>query len=152
MISCTEVIHFFVQRFTAPLASGTRGKLTVLAEATLDYNVSMPLSAYKPYDDHLFPPASRMSLTLHSKSKPPPKPKGKKKMSEEETPGIDIGSGDQSEDLVTHSFRKPGHPMLAVTMIPKKDRIIDGDAIEKWDYILRHLFVLKKSTIAKALP
>jgi len=112
----------------------------------------MPLSAYKPYDDHLFPPASRMSLTLHSKSKPPPKPKGKKKTGEGETVGIDVGSGDQGEDLVTHSFRKPGHPMLAVTMIPKKDRIIDGDAIEKWDYILRHLFVLKKSTIAKALP
>jgi len=59
---------------------------------------------------------------------------------------------DQDEDLVTMSFRKPGHPMLAVTMTPKKERIIDGDAIDKWDYILRHLFVLKKSPITKALP
>jgi len=133
----------------------------VLAEATLDYNVSMPVSAYKPYNDHLFPPPVRIPPTLHPKpKKEPPKPKGKKKRNKEEEEEEIVGgkddavsiSMDQDEDLVTKSFRKPGHPMLAVTMTPKKERIIDGDAIERWDYILRHLFVLKKSTIAKALP
>ncbi|KAF8332103.1 S-adenosyl-L-methionine-dependent methyltransferase [Cantharellus anzutake] len=130
------------ERLSSPLSSTTRGKLTVLAEATLDYTISVPMSAYKPYDDHLFPPPVRIPPSLLSKPKKEPR---RKKKEEDGTLGDEEGG-------VTMAFRRPGHPMVAVTMTPRRERIIEGDAIERWDYILRHLFVLKKSTVAKALP
>ncbi|KAF8577315.1 S-adenosyl-L-methionine-dependent methyltransferase [Ramaria rubella] len=48
--------------------------------------------------------------------------------------------------------RKPGHPMVTATFLPLKKQIIQPTMLDKWDYCLRRLFVLKITELRKALP
>ena len=47
--------------------------------------------------------------------------------------------------------RKLGHPMVGVNVLPHEDQIIGRAMLEKWDYCLRKLFVLKGHTLKDAI-
>jgi len=43
--------------------------------------------------------------------------------------------------------RKIGHPMVGVNVLPHEEQVIGTAMLEKWDYCLRKLFVLKGQTL-----
>ncbi|KZT71045.1 S-adenosyl-L-methionine-dependent methyltransferase [Daedalea quercina L-15889] len=47
--------------------------------------------------------------------------------------------------------RKVGYPFVALNIIPHADQIIDKGLLEKWDYCLRRLFVLKGTPLKRAI-
>ncbi|GJJ06511.1 hypothetical protein Clacol_000703 [Clathrus columnatus] len=47
--------------------------------------------------------------------------------------------------------RKAGHPMVASTFMPLPEQHIGSDALDEWDYCLRRLYVLKNTTLDKAV-
>ncbi|KZT00848.1 S-adenosyl-L-methionine-dependent methyltransferase [Laetiporus sulphureus 93-53] len=47
--------------------------------------------------------------------------------------------------------RKPGYPLVAMNIIPHAKQIIASGMLEKWDYCLRRLFVLKSTPLKKAI-
>jgi transcription factor 1 len=47
--------------------------------------------------------------------------------------------------------RKLGHPMVAVNVLPREEQVIGEAMLEKWDYCLRRLFVLKGQTLKTAI-
>ncbi|KAF8315921.1 S-adenosyl-L-methionine-dependent methyltransferase [Clavulina sp. PMI_390] len=56
-------------------------------------------------------------------------------------------------DTFLQRARKPGHPMVGITMVPRHwdEQPIVGSKIDQWDFVLRSAFVLKKSPIKKAM-
>jgi len=56
-----------------------------------------------------------------------------------------IGSDRRSEN------RRPGHPLVALNIIPHEEQLITKGMLEKWDYCLRRLFVLKSTPVRKAI-
>ncbi|KIJ49434.1 hypothetical protein M422DRAFT_246523 [Sphaerobolus stellatus SS14] len=52
----------------------------------------------------------------------------------------------------TPAARKPGKPMVLATVKPKETQRILPNMADKWDFVLRHLFVLKTTELRKALP
>ena len=47
--------------------------------------------------------------------------------------------------------RKLGHPMVGVNVLPHEEQVIGTAMLEKWDYCLRKLFVLKGHTLKAAI-
>jgi transcription factor 1 len=47
--------------------------------------------------------------------------------------------------------RKVGHPMVGVSILPHEDQAIGVAMLEKWDYCLRRLFVLKGQSLKVAI-
>ena len=47
--------------------------------------------------------------------------------------------------------RMPGHPMVGVNVLPHEEQVIGNDMLEKWDYCLRRLFVLKGQSLKTAI-
>jgi len=47
--------------------------------------------------------------------------------------------------------RKLGHPMVGVNVLPHEEQIIGAAMLEKWDYCLRRLFVLKGQSLKTAI-
>ncbi|EKM54306.1 uncharacterized protein PHACADRAFT_96901 [Phanerochaete carnosa HHB-10118-sp] len=47
--------------------------------------------------------------------------------------------------------RRIGHPLAAVNVVPHAEQVIAQGLLEKWDYILRRLFVLKSTPLKKAI-
>ncbi|KAF8481486.1 S-adenosyl-L-methionine-dependent methyltransferase [Gautieria morchelliformis] len=110
-------------RIDAPLKKKARCKLSVIAEATTDFRQSLHPGRLKPYDNHFWPPTP---LNIHS----------------------------------LPESRKPGHPMISATFLPLQNQVTHADEclmiqptmLDKWDYCLRRLFVLKTAQLRKALP
>ncbi|KZT43648.1 S-adenosyl-L-methionine-dependent methyltransferase [Sistotremastrum suecicum HHB10207 ss-3] len=48
--------------------------------------------------------------------------------------------------------RRAGHPLVAASFVPKADPVITAATLDKWDFVLRGLFVLKGTSLRKALP
>ncbi|KDQ21536.1 hypothetical protein BOTBODRAFT_150422 [Botryobasidium botryosum FD-172 SS1] len=48
--------------------------------------------------------------------------------------------------------RVPGHPFLALSIIPKADSHIQKENLQEYDFILRNLFIQKSTALGKALP
>ena len=47
--------------------------------------------------------------------------------------------------------RKLGHPLVAVNVLPHEEQVIGKAMLEKWDYCLRRLFVLKGQSLKAAI-
>lgn len=47
--------------------------------------------------------------------------------------------------------RRLGHPMVGVNVLPHEEQVIGTAMLEKWDYCLRKLFVLKGHTLRAAI-
>ncbi|PCH43743.1 S-adenosyl-L-methionine-dependent methyltransferase [Wolfiporia cocos MD-104 SS10] len=47
--------------------------------------------------------------------------------------------------------RRPGYPLVAMNIIPYEDQIIQIGNLDKWDYCLRRLFVLKSTSLKRAI-
>ncbi|CCM06868.1 uncharacterized protein FIBRA_09176 [Fibroporia radiculosa] len=47
--------------------------------------------------------------------------------------------------------RRPGYPLVAMNLIPHDDQLITKGMLEKWDFCLRRLFVLKSTPLKKAI-
>ncbi|EGO25841.1 hypothetical protein SERLADRAFT_369203 [Serpula lacrymans var. lacrymans S7.9] len=47
--------------------------------------------------------------------------------------------------------RRTGTPMVAINIYPHKHQFIKKDMLDKWDYCLRRLFVLKSTALSSAL-
>jgi len=47
--------------------------------------------------------------------------------------------------------RKLGHPMQAINILPLEDTVISKAMLDKWDYCLRRLFVLKSQALRTAI-
>ena len=47
--------------------------------------------------------------------------------------------------------RRVGHPLAAVNVVPHAEQVIAQGMLEKWDYVLRRLFVLKVTPLRKAI-
>jgi transcription factor 1 len=62
-------------------------------------------------------------------------------------------SRDSKFDGAGFRAKRPGHPMMACTLVPKpfNEIPIKGDKIDSWDFVLRNAFVLARSPIKKAL-
>ena len=48
-------------------------------------------------------------------------------------------------------LRKSGAPMVAVNVLPHEEQIMGNAMLEKWDYCLRKLFVLKGQSVKAAI-
>ncbi|OSX66405.1 hypothetical protein POSPLADRAFT_1177873 [Postia placenta MAD-698-R-SB12] len=48
-------------------------------------------------------------------------------------------------------LRKPGHPMVTMNVVPHAEQIITKGMLDKWDYCLRRLFVLKSTPLKRAI-
>jgi len=48
-------------------------------------------------------------------------------------------------------LKKLGHPMVGVNLLPHEQQIIGDAMLEKWDYCLRRLFVLKGQSLKAAI-
>ncbi|KAM5531080.1 hypothetical protein V8D89_015245 [Ganoderma adspersum] len=49
------------------------------------------------------------------------------------------------------SNRKPGQPIYGVTAVPYPEQVIQRGTTDQWDYVLRRLFVLKRTPLKTAL-
>ncbi|KAI1796487.1 S-adenosyl-L-methionine-dependent methyltransferase [Ganoderma leucocontextum] len=49
------------------------------------------------------------------------------------------------------SNRKPGQPMYGITAVPYPEQVIQKGTTDQWDYVLRRLFVLKRTMLKDAL-
>lgn len=47
--------------------------------------------------------------------------------------------------------RRRGSPFLAINVLPHDEQVIDKGMLNKWDYVLRRLFVLKSTPLRKAI-
>ncbi|GJE94935.1 SAM-dependent methyltransferase [Phanerochaete sordida] len=47
--------------------------------------------------------------------------------------------------------RRIGHPLAAVNIVPLAEQLITPGMLDKWDYVLRRLFVLKSTPFNKAI-
>lgn len=47
--------------------------------------------------------------------------------------------------------RKIGHPMVGINLLPHGEQVIGNAMLEKWDYCLRRLFVLKGQSVKAAI-
>lgn len=47
--------------------------------------------------------------------------------------------------------RRIGHSIAAVNVVPHEGQVITHGLLEKWDYVLRRLFVLKSTPLKKAI-
>ncbi|EPS97236.1 hypothetical protein FOMPIDRAFT_1025135 [Fomitopsis schrenkii] len=47
--------------------------------------------------------------------------------------------------------RRLGYPFVAVNLVPHADQVITPGTLEKWDYVLRRLFVLKSTPLKRAI-
>ena len=112
------------QRSTAePGTRSARCKLSVIAEASAGLSLNLPAKRLLPYDDHFHP-------TVIKSAKPVEPSK----------------SDDRKSDV-----RKLGHPMVGVNLLPHEEQVIGTAMLEKWDYCLRRLFVLKGQTLKTAI-
>ena len=57
-----------------------------------------------------------------------------------------VRSGSSKSDV-----RKLGHPLVGVNMLPHEEQVIKEAMLEKWDYCLRRLFVLKGQSFKAAV-
>ncbi|KAJ3477929.1 hypothetical protein NLI96_g10130 [Meripilus lineatus] len=47
--------------------------------------------------------------------------------------------------------RRVGHPYVSVNVLPYEEQVIERDMLEKWDFVLRRLFVLKGTPLKRAI-
>ncbi|KAI0930327.1 hypothetical protein AcW1_009053 [Taiwanofungus camphoratus] len=47
--------------------------------------------------------------------------------------------------------RRPGHPLVSINIVPHADQFITKGMLDKWDYCLRRLFVLKSTPLKRAI-
>jgi len=103
-------------RVSALITDKPRCKLTIIAEATTDTSVFIPIKSMVPYDDHFHPTATRHT---HIHSIP--------------------------------ENRRFGVPFVAIGIMPLEKQVIDKGMLDKWDYCLRRLFVIKSTPLKTAI-
>ncbi|KLO18360.1 S-adenosyl-L-methionine-dependent methyltransferase [Schizopora paradoxa] len=108
------------ERTSADIKSGTRCKLSVIAEAVSDCTKVVP-SSDMHYNEHFYPPTGVDDEV----------PAKKKRKS---------------------AGRQSGVPYVAVNVEPRAKSFIKPGLLDKWDFILRKLFVLKASPLQKGIP
>lgn len=106
------------QRSSAGLTDIARCKLSVIADATANLSLSLPVGKLLPYDDHFHPTTPK--VTKH---------------------GL----------LAKPEARRIGHPMVGVNILPHEEQVIGVSMLEKWDFCLRRLFVLKTQSLKIAI-
>ncbi|KAF9643790.1 S-adenosyl-L-methionine-dependent methyltransferase [Thelephora ganbajun] len=106
------------QRSSASPTQSARCKLSVIAEASAELSLNLPIGRLLPYDDHFHPTVPK-TASLVASGRP--------------------------------EVRKLGHPMVGVNLLPHEEQVIGDAMLEKWDYCLRRLFVLKGQTLKAAI-
>jgi mitochondrial transcription factor 1 len=48
--------------------------------------------------------------------------------------------------------KRAGHPHVALNVVPLEKPLIRGDMLDKWDYVLRRMFVKKSTSLKKGIP
>ncbi|KAF8902639.1 ribosomal RNA adenine dimethylase-domain-containing protein [Mucidula mucida] len=124
-VSLNMVLGSFVtSRLTAApehKASSTRCKLTLIREATATVREPLPFDATQPFVDHFHPAPGAYRV----------------------------------KTLASIKARKDnkllGLPFQTMVLEPRADEVIRPDLLDKWDYCLRRMFVLKAQPVSRAL-
>ncbi|KAG0700711.1 S-adenosyl-L-methionine-dependent methyltransferase, partial [Suillus ampliporus] len=115
-ISMSYLMHDWVwDRITASTEDLARCKLSVIAQAVSEYNLSIDPPLLLPYNDHFYPDATNPAYTARAEN------------------------------------RRRGTPFVAGTFRPLQHQIIQPGMLDKWDYCLRKLFVLKSTPLKNAI-
>ncbi|KAF9038289.1 S-adenosyl-L-methionine-dependent methyltransferase [Hymenopellis radicata] len=115
---------FLMSRMNAPpvhKSTSTRCKLTLIREATTTIREPLPFDATQPFSDHFHP-----------------------------APGTY-----RAKTLASFGTRKDnkllGLPFQTMTLEPHANELIRPDLLDKWDYCLRRMFVLKAQSVSRGL-
>ncbi|KAG2150847.1 S-adenosyl-L-methionine-dependent methyltransferase [Suillus clintonianus] len=115
-IPMSYVMHDWVwDRISASTEDRARCKLSVIAQAVSEFNLTIDPQLLQPYDDHFFPHAVNPAYSSRTEN------------------------------------RRRGTPFVAGTFRPLEHQIIQPGMLDKWDYCLRKLFVLKCTPLKNAV-
>jgi transcription factor 1 len=129
--------HTF-QRISAPPKGVDRCKLSVTAEASSQFFLSLPPEQLSPFLDHFHPAATTAFGT--SSLRPDNRRRG--------SPFLAV-------NVVPHAEQVCHVPSLTALLLTLLDslgiQVIDKGKMDQWDYILRRLFVLKSRPLRSAI-
>ena len=104
------------QRVSADLTNPARCKLSIIAEATAEMSLSLPVRRLLPHGEHFHPLVVR---------------------------GTKVSKKVDS--------RRTEHWFVAANLLPLEQQVIGDAMLEKWDYCLRRLYVLKGQSLKMAV-
>lgn len=126
LIAVMKRLIFVFQRIDAPIShKALRSKLSVIAQAVSDSNLAVHPHALQPYDDH-WHPASSLKKTRSASTQL------------------------AACNIVPREDRVSGISLYRFPILTFVQPIAPG-MLEKWDYILRRLFVVKAKPFVKAI-
>ncbi|CAE6497326.1 unnamed protein product [Rhizoctonia solani] len=159
-----------VERISSPPRRASRCKLTLVAEATADITPALPDEALEEYDKYFWPQAE---LAVGGKKKTPlprrigqpfvainidpqvegpilPRDEAKELQAQQAVTGATEGAQGLLSDATSESV---------TTTKARKSRSVKKEVVEpstrvtldKWDYVLRQLFILKSTPLEKAI-
>ncbi|KAJ8596602.1 S-adenosyl-L-methionine-dependent methyltransferase [Rhizopogon salebrosus TDB-379] len=115
-IPMSYLMHEWVwERISASTEERARCKLSVIAQAVSEFNLSIDPKVLLPYDNHFYPEATNPAYSSRTEN------------------------------------RRRGTPFVAGTFTPLQHQIIEQGMLDKWDYCLRKLFVLKSTPLKSAI-
>ncbi|OJA09178.1 hypothetical protein AZE42_00675 [Rhizopogon vesiculosus] len=115
-VPMSYLMHEWVwDRISASTEVLARCKLSVIAQAVSEFNLSIVPQLLLPYDDHFYPAGIKPTYSSKTEN------------------------------------RRRGTPFVAGTLRPLEHQIIQPDMLDKWDYCLRKLFVLKSTPLKNAI-
>ncbi|KAG1771801.1 S-adenosyl-L-methionine-dependent methyltransferase [Suillus occidentalis] len=115
-VSMSYLMHDWVwDRISASINDLPRCKLSVIAQAVSEFNLTIDPQLLVPYNDHFYPDAVNPAYTSKTEN------------------------------------RRRGTPFVAGTFRPMEHQIIKPGMLDKWDYCLRKLFVLKSTPLQGAV-
>ncbi|CAE6470221.1 unnamed protein product [Rhizoctonia solani] len=127
-----------VERITSPPPKAARCKLTLIAEATAKLTSALPQEALADYDKYFWPKSE--SMVGGKKKTPLPRRIGQ--------PFVAFNIDPQAEGsiLSREEAKEPQPQQIVATNKP-----ITRVTLDKWDYVLRQLFILKSTPLEKAI-
>ncbi|CAE6457579.1 unnamed protein product [Rhizoctonia solani] len=160
-----------VERISSPPLRSARCKLTLIAEATADLTPAVPNEILEDYDKYFWPKSE--SMVGGKKKTPLPRQIGQPFVAVNIDPRAEgsILSRDEAKELQVRQVvtgATGGAQGLVSDATPSdpfsekrasKARVIKTEAVEpttrvtlnKWDYVLRQLFILKSTPLEKAI-
>ncbi|KAL5638148.1 hypothetical protein ACGC1H_005004 [Rhizoctonia solani] len=127
-----------VERISSPPLRAARCKLTLIAEATADLTPALPQEILADYDKCFWPRSE--SMVGGKKKTPLPRRIGQ--------PFVAVNIDPQAEgSILSRDEAKEPQPQPVIA----SEKPITRVTLDKWDYVLRQLFILKSTPLEKAI-
>lgn len=144
-----------VERIQSPPLTTPRCKLTLVAEATSELSPALPDEMLEDYDAVFFPPSEK--FVGGKKKTPLPRRIGQPFVSLNVDPlaeGLILSREEattQAQGLVETPASKPSTRKKTKQVVTEPVYSGHRVTLEKWDYVLRQLFILKSTPLEKAI-